>query len=904
MKKAIFIFLGLILFATHTQAQTQADVQKAMKEAQEKLQQLKSNPQYKAAMQKAQQVMQQLKSDTTVQKQMGEANAQLQAMKRDHPELGDVKIPDLNNMGAGMPNIDSLSASLSQQMNKAQKGIVAIKQFKEQFTPKSNPLHNTESLVTLKKAGVIAFTQATLKNVSPALDMVMKDKLNKVAKDSMLNVAGTGLFYLSLNFSPKEATAYLICKGILLHPGDPYAINALGVYYRDNNDLENALKLFLYADALLPDSIKSPYIYANIGWASFYYGDFAAGQKYFDKSLAISGEFMPALEGEAMIAYAKGDIKALYECLGKELMANIKSGHVGGAGGGGNNNNNGPSDFFTDIAATEYVQSVQDFDNQPDPTRDHSFDHFAVEEPDDGAADGVDVSYKVEAKPIFNVTPKTLNQAKIDAGKFMQKAFKIMQPMTKNLTQQLSGLTPLASSTTIDKIGNITISKSYRKYVEVIDEIQWLFERRVYWFRKKYNKEYKPFPLKENTAMQDKIKLYFKALEKCGKEHNCAPISDPNAEARCEAALERCEKEAACKWYPVLYGECNSDIETSARIWNKYWNNIFNTIQWYIDATNPLIRKVHDAGWNSYLNNERTTYIRQTVLGAYCSWAAEVLAIPGDPLANKPTPSCPVEVRGVNPPDPFSKKPKHIKEFEDPNCKDMDFPIGILGSITENCHFTKITIGPKIGPIQLGFTYTTNKDLFTGKVKDDIYSKNNDFDHGYGATVGVAYKFDDVVEVDASGGGTVNYNAKGQATGYTASGEAGASADFGFAKLGGKANTTWQIDADGNFTGHSNSLSGNASIGGNMPTEENASNQKSSGVGVGGDYTSTSNYDANGNYIGGNNTATVSVQQSGTTNGGGANKEVSGQTNVFGVQVNQVIQVVAGAKQTGPLTFQ
>lgn len=29
---------------------------------------------------------------------------------------------------------------------------------------------------------------------------------------------------------------------------------------------------------------------------------------------------------------------------------------------------------------------------------------------------------------------------------------------------------------------------------------------------------------------------------------------------------------------------------------------------------------------------------------------------------------------------------------------------------------------------QLGFTYTTNKDLFTGKVKDDIYSKNNDFD--------------------------------------------------------------------------------------------------------------------------------------------------------------------------------
>lgn len=108
------------------------------------------------------------------------------------------------------------------------------------------------------------------------------------------------------------------------------------------------------------------------------------------------------------------------------------------------------------------------------------------------------------------------------------------------------------------------------------------------------------------------------------------------------------------------------------------------------------------------------------------------------------------------------------------------------------------------------------------------------------------------------------------------------------------------MDADGNITGHSNSLSGSASVGGNGPAREDDPKQKSSGVGFGGDYTSTSNYDANGNYIGGNNAATVSLQQSGTTNAGSANTEGSSQNNLFGMQVNQVIQVVAGAKQTGP----
>ena len=109
--KKLTIILGLLFFVWHVNAQMPADAQKKMEEAQKKLQQLKSSPQYKEAMQKAQQAMHQVKADTTIQKQMSDANAQIQALKKDHPEIGDVKIPDLNNLNAGMPDIDSLSAS-------------------------------------------------------------------------------------------------------------------------------------------------------------------------------------------------------------------------------------------------------------------------------------------------------------------------------------------------------------------------------------------------------------------------------------------------------------------------------------------------------------------------------------------------------------------------------------------------------------------------------------------------------------------------------------------------------------------------------------------------------------------------------------------------------------------------
>ncbi|HMC99610.1 MAG TPA: hypothetical protein VKH37_05640, partial [Ferruginibacter sp.] len=348
-----------------------------------------------------------------------------------------------------------------------------------------------------------------------------------------------------------------------------------------------------------------------------------------------------------------------------------------------------------------------------------------------------------------------------------------------------------------------------------------------------------------------------------------------------------------------LYTECNADIESSTRIWNKYWDNIFNTIQWYLDVTNPLIKRVHDAGWNNYLNNARIAKIEIVVLTAYADWAGEVINIPIDPYANQAVPSCPIKTADASNPDPFSKKPKHIKQFEDPNCKDEDYPIGILGTITENCHFTKITIGPKIGPVQLGFTYGTNKDLLTGEVKDPIYSQNNDFAKSFGATAGIAYKFDEVVELGGTVGGSVTYDQQGKSSGYTASAEGAGALDIGIAKLGAKASRTWQMDGDGNLTGYSNSITGSGQFLNNAGFE---GSEMGTGVTANGEYNITSNYDQFGNYVGGNRSATVSVQGGGTSNTAEANHEVSGQNTFFAVQANQVIQVVAGKTQGSPIT--
>ncbi len=865
MKRFIsLLYFLLLVMITH--AQMPANAQKMMDEAKAKMKAIQSNPEIAAKMKMAQHLMDSLKSDPKLQKQMQEQNTVLDSLKKTNPALANVQMPDLNQMKT--PDVNQLIQNLDTSLNN---GMAMIKHFSD-ATPKQDLSHHAEKLPAFNAVDLKALAQSIITASSVGKDFILKAKLDTMAKRKNLNVSGTGLFYLSLGLSP-DASAYLIAKGILIHPTDPYAASGLGVYYRDKDNLERALQCYFYADNLLPNSIKSPYIYANIGWASFYYGDYNAAKKYFDKALALSSNFQPALEGNASLAYAKGDIKALFQCLAKELQASLVSSPRGlGASGSGNE----PSSGF---AAT--CGGATGMDQGGNPSDNHTFDNLGKEDnsPEQDPPPGADVTLPSLFIPVFNVKDvEDVNAA------YRQFATSAMPNAVKKLTairEQKSKIDARFYGVSyFDEQGNVVHDRDYTKFSNLHGMISVLFERRINQLLANFNTG----PLK--------------------KFINNARTSLLNT----QQVIGACHDEKClCQAYRNAHQDGNSLLESGLDSWGKLYNDITNEIEWFLKNDAPFVSRVHDPKCNEVLNLDREASVRWAILVAYDCWGAIIGPLIYDgsfAMASKGCPIYGVKVHLINPPNPFSKKPKHIKEFADSNCKDIDNSIGVIGTITENCHYTKFVIGPKFGPIQLGFTFTTNKDVFTGKVKDEIYSKNNDFDHGYGATAGIAYKFDEVVEVDGSVGGTVNFNDKGKATGYTGSVEGGASVDFGIAKLGGKANSTWQMNSDGNITGHSNSITGSASLGGNAPTKENDPNQKSSGLGIGGDYTSASNYDANGNYIGGNNTATISLQQSGTTNGGEANKEVASQNNLFGMQANQVIQVVAGAKQVGPITIQ
>src|SRR4051794_10826970 len=99
MHKIIFI-LTLVVQTIALKAQLTPQQQKQLEEAQAKLKQMKSDPRVQQGMQQLNKV----KSDTAIANKMQQAKHAL----KDHPEAGNVTLPDLNKVKA--PNLDSLSA--------------------------------------------------------------------------------------------------------------------------------------------------------------------------------------------------------------------------------------------------------------------------------------------------------------------------------------------------------------------------------------------------------------------------------------------------------------------------------------------------------------------------------------------------------------------------------------------------------------------------------------------------------------------------------------------------------------------------------------------------------------------------------------------------------------------------
>lgn len=610
-KSTSLIILGLISVVS-LNAQTQQDLQKQIEMAKKQMAKMQSDPRIKEAMQQAQQAMDSMKSDQEFQKQMAQSKRQLDSMKKTNPALANMNIPDFNSIQ--MPNLDSISAGIS----KSSDFLQSMNKNMDESMPKSNPFNHAEKLSKLTNNDINILANTIVKEIKPKIDLVMQRVLDKMLKDTSINVAATGAFILGSGGS-KMAAAFLICSGILRKPKDKWAINDLGVYFRDLRNYKKSLQCFFYANNL--DSGHSKEIAVNIAWASAYYGDFDAATKYFDKALAIDPNYSSALEGEALLAYQKGDIKKLFECLAKEVT------FIGGAGGG----SDGPSDNFANVCGGAYANDVINTQDQNEnPNDDHTFDN---PNPDAGnsqdpppGADVDPITYPMYQK-IFIKDAKAIADVVVESHDLAQKSMQSINRLKEEIKQTIQKRKSLYAAPYTDNDGRLVYPRSFSKYVALFHTVEMQFERRCDWYTNKLVKKIDSYREQVVSIDGDMMKTYIDKLLACGDN-------------------DACVQKLNCVWIPKMYKSKQNDLDVVSKAWDDYYNNVAHTLQWFIDATAPFISRVHDEDWNEYLNKERELEVRTNILGAYGNWEYCIGSIltPIVYYIQQPAPACPATI--------------------------------------------------------------------------------------------------------------------------------------------------------------------------------------------------------------------------------------------------------------------
>lgn len=730
--KKIFFFIALLSMPLLLFAQTQTDIQKQIQDAQEKLKQIQSNPKIQQAMKKAQQAMQQMNSNPEMKKEMSQNNTLMDSMKKSNPALANINMPGFSSMQS--LNLDSLNNQLSigaKQMQALSPLLTSLNVFK------TNPLHHAEKLPQLNSISINVSVKNILKKVNENLGSVKISLLNKLTKDPKVNIASVGALLLTTGGDP-NAALYLICNAIIKKPQDPWGVNDLGIYYRYTRDYKNALECFFYANKL--DTGKSATINTNIGWAAAFYGDLDAAIKYFSNALSVDKDFSSANEGEATVYYSEGNISALWKALVKGIKKiKIGSGIL----------DDGLSDDFASTCATAAVQSEENLDNQSsDPNDDHTFDNPNPEDndsPDPPPGAFVDDIQYSRYKKVFVNDSKQILSAISSGIQQNIKTFDILKSARESIMQELKSLKPLVQTPYKDDAGDLIIPNNFKKYVDLFTAVSISFEKRRTWYINKLNKKLKDLLQKvmsHNDGMWD---AYVHELLACGGQDDA------------------CAQRVECKWIPVMYKSENNDLDIVARDWEDYYDNTTKVIQWYLDASAPFISRVHDVGWNNYLNDERELNVRTAIIAAYNWWITGLKDI-GNPnilsVISKPAPTCPPPPGPqLNSPDPFSKKPKRIKEFEG-KCYSTGMSLVIVGFKCD-CHQDMFYVGTPPGelnplPISLGAFYS--------ETTDQIAAQNQGYSNQVGGSLEVGPSIG-VMSAGVYGSGDLRFDNNWQLTG-------------------------------------------------------------------------------------------------------------------------------------------
>jgi hypothetical protein len=562
--------------------------------------------------------------------------------------------------------------------------------------PKNNPLHRVNSLAKLTDKSLAALARSVIDKGALKLDPFLKKELDKMVVDTAINVAGTGVFLLESGL-PRYAGEYLICKDVIAHPKNVWSINDLGIVMRGYKQYAEAVQCFLRANELRD---SSAIIKTNAGWAMAYYGDFTTAKQYFNAALKINDEFTSAMEGLSTIAFSEGNIQDLFQTLARQIKG------ISGGGGGGDEAP-GPSGSFVQLCGGAEIQTIDlTGKRKDDPTKKNTYDGGE----ENGNADAYSIANDEPPnypswQPIFVTSLDQLESAVFNT--MDQKMISERQRLAAVAKQKRAALPPLIQPPYIDAEGNRVIPFNYQKWVDLFSNADILFGERLAWVIDEYTEKIGKLVEDIGNHEMDLLTAYTKAMAACDDED--------------------CRNNVKCKYIPLFKSAKSSDIAAAYRIWNTYYEKILQQVRWYINATSPFIRKVHQANWNDYLNFERERHVRLAIIDMYGKWknaltdAYNTGALVS--LSHEQV-SCPIEARGIPSSNPTGKKIGKLKTFAGPCYKEKTSINFKIGTYSDDCDQTKIVIGN--GPFKAFFEKNYSK-----KFKEDDYYKT-------GLSVGVS----------------------------------------------------------------------------------------------------------------------------------------------------------------------
>jgi tetratricopeptide (TPR) repeat protein len=626
-----------------------------------------------------------------------------------------------------LKKIADINSAVGQAKANNDQVLKKIQSYRTDYTkslPVNKPGISVSNIPASTQAYVINLAQNLLALAQQKLtDVVVKAQLDKMLKDTSINVPGTAMLMLANGMSKYEGE-YLICKDIIKHPSNAWSINDLAILYRNDVKYIESIAAFQYALKLLNDS--SIVIKTNLAWACSYYGDFRAAKKYFNEVLRIDPYFSSAMEGLAIIAYNEGDLGALFDCLMKEVTGL----------GGGDDGGSGPSQEFSGLCGGVMDQNaLATAGTDIDPTTDHTFDNVADDSPDQDPPTADNDEVKVPSmKFIFVNDAMDLTQFFGKLGSAIKTIQDELQKCTDEPRQKMSTLPILKPIPYLDEHGDKVIPANYEKYVNLFHEVSDLFMRKVYWSAKKYEKEISDFLRSVSSEKYDMAREW--AAGGCG---DCE-------DEKCNAFL--------CIWVPRAHGVKNAQIEAAGRIWNKYFDQVLESCNSYIRNSSPFIKRVHTQQWNEYVNLLRQYNVRKAYLIMYGAWVEALVGVGDDPTMRICYHPCSVELRLMSDasPDPYSKKLKPLKTFAGPcYTTPTNRSLGPL-NIIDNCEKTKVSL--KAEPFKLSFEKDYNRKFKEGdefKLGIGVEFEKKVLSSGVTAGVEAVWKFNNNHDLIAKG---------------------------------------------------------------------------------------------------------------------------------------------------------